>query len=58
MAACNNASTEEKKADSTNKAIDSTAGAKKDSVSANADSLKKTIDSSAAAKKDSVAPKK
>lgn len=56
--ACNNdaGSTEDKK-DSIENKIDSTAGAKKDSVENRADSIKNKIDSTAGAKKDSVKKK-
>jgi predicted small secreted protein len=56
--ACNNdAGSAEDKKDSTVNTIDSTAGAKKDSVENRADSIKNKIDSTAGAKKDSVKKK-
>src|ERR1700744_2755108 len=54
MTACNNGSSADASKDSTNKMIDSSAKAAKDSVAVNADSTKKMIDSSAKAAKDSV----
>ena len=54
MAACNSGSDADAAKDSTANAIDSTAGAAKDSVNQSADSLKNKIDSAAGAAKDSV----
>ena len=52
--ACNNEGTAEAAKDSTVNAIDSTVGAKTDSVEQTSDSVKNVIDSVGAAKKDSL----
>lgn len=54
FAACGSGETKDAAADSTVSAIDSTAGAAKDSVKTTADSTVKAIDSSAAAAKDTL----
>ncbi len=54
FAACNSGSSTEEKKDSTATAIDSTAGAAKDSIEVKSDSAKATVDSLAGAAKDSV----
>lgn len=54
LVACNNESATEKTEDSLTAAVDSTAGAKKDSIEVTSDTAKAMVDSAAAAMKDTI----